>query len=294
MRLSYVFMGRISSASLRRVAIPAMLAGLSACAWPGGEHTEPMYVDAGGQPLTILRHWPHDAHSFTEGLLVDGPRLYESTGEYGASRLQMIDWRNGKVLASRALAADRFGEGLARLGNKLYQLTWKSGVGTIYDATTLNPTGDFHYDGEGWGLASDGHQLIMSNGSATLTFLSPESFERTRTLTVRENGQPVDQLNELEVIHGQIWANIWHSDSLLVINPVNGTVLARINGHSLRTALASNSCDSACVDHAGALNGIAFDDAHDRLLLTGKNWPVLFEVALPPLNLPSAEPSIEP
>lgn len=267
-------------AALSSVLILSLL-GLSACTPPHDAIDGADIIShPGGQTLAIIKRWPHDSRAFTEGLIVDGPVLYESTGGYGQSRLQAIDWRSGRVLTTRQLPADRFGEGLTRLGDRLYQLTWKSGKGMIYDLDTLEPRGRFSYRGQGWGLTTNGHQLIMSNGSSILQFFAPESFKRLRGLRITDHGQPVSQLNELEYIDGRIWANIWHSDRIVVIDPDNGHVVAHISGHGLRQALANDGCDDAC-SKAGVLNGIAYDRAQQRLLLTGKHWPVLFEVALP-------------
>lgn len=267
--------------SLATLGVMLSLAVLGACT-PYAEPSNNAQIMAppDGRTPKILKRWPHDSQAFTEGLVVDGPVLFESTGGYGHSRLQKIDWRSGRVLATHSLPDKRFGEGLARLGDRLYQLTWKSGEGFIYDTATLKPLGDFSYHGQGWGLATNGHQLIMSNGSSTLQFFDPQGFKRLRGLAITDHGQPVGQLNELEYIDGRIWANIWHSDRIVVIDPANGHVVAHVNGHSLRQALADHGCDRAC-SKAGVLNGIAYDPAGRRLLLTGKNWPALFEVALP-------------
>ena len=237
-------------------------------------------VHAEDPMLSPTRPWPHDAAAFTEGLVIDGATLYESTGGYGQSVVQATRWRDGRVLARHRLPDNRFGEGLTRIGDRLYQLTWKSGEGYIYAADTLRLIGRFHYHGEGWGLTHDNRSLIMSNGSDRLTFIDPETFQTQRTLQVTDHGQAVNQLNELEYVDGRIWANIWHSDLIVAIAPVNGHVTARFNGRALREALSRHGCGQACAN-AGVLNGIAYDPAQRRLLLTGKNWPRLFETVVP-------------
>lgn len=265
------------------LALILSLAGLGACTpHDDGFNDTEAATPVPGHSLNVLERWPHDPQAFTEGLAVDGPVLYESTGGYGDSRLQAIDWRSGDILASHELPDDRFGEGLTRLHHRLYQLTWKAGQGIIYDVDTLAVLDHFNYRGQGWGLTTDGRQLIMSNGSAVLQFFDPKGFERRRRLRVTDNGQPLDQLNELEYIDGRIWANIWHADRIVVIDPATGHVVADINGHGLRQALAADGCGSSCAT-AGVLNGIAYDPARHRLLLTGKNWPALFEVEVPAL-----------
>jgi glutamine cyclotransferase len=254
--------------------------GLASCTTPDrGPEAASNINDHVNPALTITARWPHDTQAFTEGLVVDGRVLFESTGEYGHSRLRRIDWRSGRILAERTLPT-QFGEGLTRLGDKLYQLTWKAGTGYIYDADSLASRGRFSYAGEGWGLTNDGHQLIMSDGTSVLRWLATSDFHVVRRLQVKDDGTAVDQLNELEYIDGTIWANIWHSDQIVVIDPATGHVIARLDAHSLRQTLY----DSGYQDDAGTLNGIAYDPVAKRLILTGKNWPLIFEVALPEID----------
>lgn len=270
------------SSSCRLVLSCLLLVILSACA-PREEGRPPAGapVHEDDPILEPVTYWPHDHRAFTEGLVLDGRTLYESTGGYGQSVVQATHWPSGRILARHRLPNNRFGEGLTRIGHTLYQLTWKSGEGYIYEADTLRPIGHFHYDGEGWGLTHDDRSLIMSNGSDQLIFMDPKTFQVQRTLRVTDQGRPVDQLNELEYIDHRIWANLWHSDLIVVIDPDNGHITARLNGHALRQALARDgACDTRCTQ-AGVLNGIAYDPRQRRLMITGKNWPVLFETRVP-------------
>ncbi len=223
----------------------------------------------------IVASYPHDGGASTQGLIFAGGALYESTGQYGDSTLRRVALDTGDVLARVVLDESYFGEGLARVGDRLIQLTWKAGVGFVYDRETLARVDTVHYVGEGWGLTYDGRQLIMSDGSATLRFLDPETFEVERRLGVTLRGEPLDQLNELEYIDGEIWANVWHSDDIVRIDPDSGRVTGIVKAGHLRERLPTGST-------AGVLNGIAWDAAGQRLFVTGKNWPRLFEIRYPP------------
>ncbi|HEY9426569.1 MAG TPA: glutaminyl-peptide cyclotransferase [Gemmatimonadaceae bacterium] len=220
-------------------------------------------------------HFPHDPTAFTEGLLSVDSVLFESTGLYGHSELRRVDLHSGRVLASRALPANRFGEGLALLGGRLYQLTWKAGVAYTYDAATLTPGDSFHYTGEGWGLATDGTSLIMSDGSDSLRVLSPASFQVQRVIHVRYQDAPLYKLNELEYVDGELLANVYQTNWVVRIDPATGVVREAIDFSDLyqdRSALAD------------VMNGIAPAPDGRQLLLTGKRWPVLFQVQLPSLH----------
>ena len=197
--------------------------------------------------------------------------LFESTGQYGHSELRRVDLRSGRVLASRPLTADRFGEGLALLKGRLYQLTWKEGVAYTYDAATLAPRDSFHYAGEGWGLATDGTSLIMSDGSDSLRILSPATFQVQRVVHVRYNGAPLYQLNELEYVNGEVLANVYQSNWVMRIDPATGTVREAIDFADLYPERPAS---------AEVMNGIALAPDGSQLLLTGKLWPVLFQVRL--------------
>jgi glutamine cyclotransferase len=219
----------------------------------------------------VTDRFPHDPAAYTQGLVWGDSVLFESTGQYGHSEVRRVDLRSGRVLASRPLAADRFGEGLAVLKGRLYQLTWKERVAYVYDAATLAPRDSIHYAGEGWGLTTDGTSLIMSDGSDSLRFLSPATFEVQRVVHVRYNGAPLKQLNELEYADGEILANVYESNWLLRIDPANGMVREAIDFADLYPKRAAT---------AEVMNGIAIAPDGRQLLLTGKQWPVMFQVRL--------------
>ena len=219
----------------------------------------------------VTGRFPHDPTAYTQGLVWAGSILFESTGLYGHSELRRVDLRSGRVLASRPLTADRFGEGLALLKGRLYQLTWKEGVAYAYDAATLAPRDSFHYAGEGWGLATDGTSLIMSDGSDSLRVLSPATFQVQRVVHVRYNGAPLYQLNELEYVNGEVLANVYQSNWVMRIDPATGTVREAIDFGDLYPERPAS---------AEVMNGIALAPDGSQLLLTGKLWPVLFQVRL--------------
>jgi glutamine cyclotransferase len=219
----------------------------------------------------VTGRFPHDPTAYTQGLLWADGVLFESTGLYGRSELRRVDLRSGRVLASRALAGNRFGEGLALMNGRLYQLTWKEGVAYTYDAATLAPRDSFHYAGEGWGLATDGASLIMSDGSDSLRFLSPATFQVQHVVHVRYNGGPLSQLNELEFVNGELLANVYQSNWVMWIDPATGTVRKAIDFADLYPDRPPT---------AEVMNGIALAPDGHQLLLTGKLWPVLFQVRL--------------
>jgi glutamine cyclotransferase len=219
----------------------------------------------------VTATYPHDSTAYTQGLLWDDSVLYESTGRYGYSDVRRVDLRSGRVLASRPLATNRFGEGLALLNGRLYQLTWKEGVAYTYDAATLAPRDSFQYAGEGWGLATDGATLIMSDGSDSLRILSPSTFKVQRVVHVRYKGAPMYQLNELEYVHGEILANVYESNWVLWIDPATGIVRKAIDFSDLYPDRPPT---------AEVMNGIALAPDGHQLLLTGKLWPVMFQVRL--------------
>jgi glutaminyl-peptide cyclotransferase len=243
-----------------------------------------LVLACGGSPSShqyaVAAQFPHDTGAYTQGLLYSRGHLYESTGRLGRSEIRQVDLETGEVLASTSLPPDRFGEGLAFLDHKFYQLTWKSGVAYIYDAETLAPTDSFTYDGEGWGLTTDGTVLIMSDGTATLRLLEPDSFELLDTLTVHDDGSPLAAINELEYVRGELFANVYQSDWVVRIELSSGRVRDWIDfGGLLPKRLRTPATD--------VLNGIAFDEATDRLLVTGKLWPRLFALSLTPSTVSS-------
>jgi glutaminyl-peptide cyclotransferase len=230
--------------------------------------------------VRVLARYPHDTEAFTQGLLLHGGELYESTGQYGRSSLRRVEVETGRVLAERPLPAEWFGEGLARVpgegagGDRLIQLTWQEGVAPVWRLDGLERLGEHHYTGEGWGLCHDptvpGGRLVMSDGSARLTFRDPETFAETGAVAVTLEGRPVGLINELECVDGRVLANVLFSDNLLEIDPATGRVTALIQAAGLLTPAEARAAD--------VLNGIAHDPADGTLLLTGKLWPWLFRV----------------
>jgi glutamine cyclotransferase len=203
----------------------------------------------------------------------DGGFLYESTGLEGQSTLRKTQLETGEVLQRHDLSPDVFGEGITIFGDRIIQLTWKTRLGYVYEKRTFRLLGEFTYPTEGWGITQDGKQLIMSDGTATLYFLNPDTFERTRQVEVHSDDGPVTQLNELEYVQGEIYANVWQTDRIARIAPDTGQVLGWID----LSGLLSAEDRRTPVD---VLNGIAYDAEHDRLFVTGKLWPKLFEIKL--------------
>ncbi len=221
--------------------------------------------------VEVAARYPHDPGAYTQGLIWHDGQLLESTGRYGESTLRRVTPESGEVEASVSLDHDRFGEGLARVGDRLIQLTWKAGRGLIYNADTLERIGHFDYAGEGWGLTYDGKHLIMSDGSAQLRRLDPDSFEVQSRLSVHVDGQPIRRLNELEMVDGQIWANVYGTDLIARIDPATGAVVGTINAAPLREHLPAGY-------KMDVFNGIAHDPDTGRVFVTGKYWPRLFEI----------------
>ena len=233
----------------------------------------------------VLNRYPHDTSAFTEGLEYVGGALYESTGLYGSSTLRQVDLRTGTVLRSVSLASQYFGEGATVFGGKIYQLTWQSQTAFVYDAATFAPLGQFFYTGEGWGLTHDARYLIMSDGTSQIRFVDPGNFQTVRTISVRDQqGSPLTNINELEYINGEIYANVWLTDRVARIDPSTGLVVAWIDFTGLLPAGTS----------ADVLNGIAYDSATTHLLVTGKLWPYLFEVRLTGSTTASADGTTVP
>lgn len=219
----------------------------------------------------ILNIFPHDSNAFTQGLILVDGKLLESTGQEGSSSLRSVELETGKVLKKVDVPPPYFAEGIAVLNGKVYQLTWQHGVGFIYDLQTFERAGQFEYQGEGWGLTTDGQSLILSDGSNKLKFLDPASFRVTRTISVVDGTTPVDQLNELEFIKGEIYANVWHADRVAVIDPQTGRVKAWLD-------LTNLMPEGELRSEEAVLNGIAYDQANDKFYVTGKLWPRLFEI----------------
>jgi glutaminyl-peptide cyclotransferase len=224
----------------------------------------------------IIHTYPHDSDAFTQGLIYLDGHLYESTGRNGKSSVRMVDLSTGKVLQHYDLATKYFGEGLTDWHSELVQITWQTEIGFVYDQFSFSVKRTFHYSGEGWGLTHDDKQVILSDGTPVLRFLDPQSFAETRRISVTdENGQLVSNINELEYIHGEIYANIWMTDQIIRISPRTGKVLGRIDLSGLIDKRELSSSDAV-------LNGIAYDAKGDRLFVTGKLWPKLFEIKVVP------------
>ncbi len=221
----------------------------------------------------IIGEYPHDQNAFTQGLYFEGGHLFEGTGRRGESALRKIEVSTGRVLQQADLQPFFFGEGIAPWVDRIYQLTWVAGVGVIYDKESFEPVGQFRYDTEGWGLTHDGQAFIMSDGSADLSFRHPISFRELRRLRVSDASGPVTALNELEYIDGNIWANIWHRDELVSIDPETGSVNGRLD-------LSGLLAGARPLDEEGVLNGIAHDPSTGHLFVTGKLWSRVFEIRI--------------
>lgn len=222
---------------------------------------------------TVVNRYPHDSNAFTQGLLYHDGQLYEGTGKNGQSSLRRIDLETGEVLQAARLSQRYFGEGIEVVGDRIFQLTWRSHMVFVYDRDSFEQLGSHYNASEGWGLAYDGEQLILSDGSDQLTFLDPENFAPQGSVQVTLNGNPISQLNELEYINGEVWANVWQTDFIVRIDPDTGRVNSFIDltGLSAQTTLGSNEA---------VLNGIAWDKDGERLFVTGKHWAHLFEIEL--------------
>ena len=225
----------------------------------------------------IVNTYPHDTNSFTQGLIFDKGVLYESTGLNGRSAVKIVDLKTGKTLKSHELPDNYFGEGIAIIENKIIQLTWRSKTGFVYDKKTLKLIKKFSYQTQGWGITYDGKYLIISDGSAVLYFMDPNTFKVVGTLEVYGDNGKVSKLNELEYINGEIYANIWGIEKIARINPKTGRVTAWID-------LSGLLSDQDKKNRVDVLNGIAFNSDKGRLFVTGKLWPKLFEIELVPKN----------
>lgn len=235
----------------------------------GGEHSAPI------EGFKVIHVYPHDPAAFTQGLIYLNGFLYEGTGLNGHSSIRMDDLQTGKVLQHYELPADLFGEGLTDWGSNLVELTWTSHKGFVYDRFSFRLLRTFDYSGEGWGLTHDDRHLIMSDGTPNLRFLDPQTFREVRRVRVTDNGHPVENLNELEYIHGEIYANVWETSRIARISPQTGRVLSWID-------LSGLVADADVQDSNAVLNGIAYDHKGDRLFVTGKLWPKLFEIKVVP------------
>lgn len=238
-----------------------------------------LFAQAGAEPARIygyevVREYPHDPKAFTQGLFFLDGHLYESTGQYGESSLRKVDLETGRVLRRHDLPAHVFGEGVAPWNGDIVMLSWKNRQGFVFDRESFEKRRAFAYEGEGWGLTHDATRLIMSDGTSELRFLDPETLEETGRVTVTYDGRPLADINELEWIDGEVFANIWRSDLIARIDPDSGRVTGLVDLRGLRARLGPNP------GRIDVLNGIAWDSENRRLFVTGKYWPKLFEIRL--------------
>jgi glutamine cyclotransferase len=225
----------------------------------------------------VVHVYPHDPNAFTQGLEYRAGSLYESTGLKGRSSVRKVQLDTGKVLQQIDIDAQYFGEGITVVNQKIVELTWQSEAGFVYDQSTFRRLQAFNYPGEGWGLANDGQNIYMSDGTAQIRIWDPLTLQEKRRITVRDQGKPVLNLNELEWVHGEIYSNIWQKDVIARISPVDGRVLGWIDMAGILPA-------SERTGQEDVLNGIAYDVLGDRLFVTGKQWPKLFEIKVVPLH----------
>lgn len=261
--------GKLFSLQLLYVAMPGIFCCCLACASnvnPGSASTPtvPVYT------YQVINTFPHDRKAYTQGLVFEDGILYEGTGGYGSSAITKVEMESGRLLKEYRLPARYFGEGITLLKDTLIQLTWRSNIGFVYDRDSFNLLRDFSYPTEGWGITHDQARIIMSDGTANLYFLNPENFETTGYLEVHDTSGPVNRINELEYINGKIFANVWGTDNIVIIDPGDGSVTGWID--------MSGLLDQSYYTSVDILNGIAYDAARARIIVTGKLWPLLFEI----------------
>ena len=220
----------------------------------------------------VVRSYPHDHGAFTQGLIVRDGAFYEGTGMNGQSGIRKVKIETGEVLQAKKLEEQYFGEGITEFKGSIYQLTWQHGIGFVYDVKSFERTRSWNYQGEGWGLTHDGTNIIMSDGTAQLRLFDPATLKELSRITVRDGGTPVQELNELEYVKGEILANVWKTERIARIDPKSGTVTGWIDLAGLLTPSERASAD--------VLNGIAYDAGADRLFVTGKWWPRVFEIKI--------------
>ncbi len=224
----------------------------------------------------VVNTYPHDPGAFTQGLFWLDGHLYETTGQEGASNLRRVNLEDGRVLQQADMPANVFGEGSTPWGDQILSITWQNGIGYRWNRQTFQQVGTWRYEGEGWGLANNGREIIMSDGSETLKFLNPDTLQEVRRVRVTVNGQPLPRLNELEYIKGEVWANVWNASEIVRIDPATGNVTGVIDLSGLVRENRGPNQD--------VLNGIAYDAERDRIFVTGKYWPRLYEIAITPAN----------
>jgi glutamine cyclotransferase len=261
-----------------RVAVPALLL-LAACQAAPSQPQSSTASTLGQEPaqygFRVVGTYPHDPQAFTQGLFWLDGFLYESTGQIGQSTLRRVNLEDGRVLQNVKMPGRVFGEGSTPWGDQIISLTWQDGIGYRWDRKTFRQVGTWRYPGEGWGLTQNGRELIMSDGTAELRFLDPETLQERRRIRVTAAGQPVDRLNELEFVNGEVLANVWLTPRIARIDPATGNVTGWIDLAPLVRQTVANDTDAV-------LNGIAYDAERDRLFVTGKNWPRLYEIDLVP------------
>jgi glutamine cyclotransferase len=218
--------------------------------------------------VDVINTFPHDPGAFTQGLVSIAGVLYEGTGRNGESSLRKVELTTGKVQQRVMLPQQHFGEGITVLNGKVYQLTWQTHLGVVYDFTTFKQVQSFYLPGEGWGITHDGKQLIVSDGTPNLRFLDPATLKETGRVAVTEDGKPLDRLNELEYINGEVWANVWYTNFIVRIDPVTGVVKSKLDLTDLNQSAGRDD----------VLNGIAWDADSKRLFVTGKLWSSLYEI----------------
>lgn len=252
------------------VASPAVI-GVSGCSDSKTTDTPVIYT------YQVVKTYPHDPNAFTQGLVFEDGFSYESTGLHGHSTLRKVELETGRILQTYKLPAEFFGEGITIYRDKVIQLTYRSTVGFVYSKDSFELLRTFNYPAEGWGITHDGKRLIMSDGTSTLHLLNPETFEQTGHIEVRDGNRPVSGLNELEYVKGEIFANVWPTELVVRISPQTG----QVTGWMYLTGLLPLQDRTDQVD---VLNGIAYDAVNDRLFVTGKSWPSLFQIKLVPLK----------
>jgi glutamine cyclotransferase len=265
----------VSAVRLRRAFVTAAAVG---AAWLLAASTAPLLAQRRAPtPVSgyrVVNAYPHDPDAYTQGLIVRNGVLFESTGRNGHSTLRKVKLETGAVLQQRQVDSQHFAEGLTEWKGRLFQLTWQSNVAFVYDLATFAPVRTLRYPGEGWGLTASPEGLILSDGTADLRVLDPETFREIRRVTVRDGGAPIDQLNELEFVRGEVWANVWHTNRIARIAPQTGRVVGWIDLSGLMSTYR--------LEAEAVLNGIAYDAGTQRLFVTGKLWPRLFEIQVVP------------
>lgn len=274
---SNMFPARQKNTARQSVAILGLLLLFTALSCqskpPADVHAENLAGKGSIYSYEVVHVWPHDPAAYTQGLVFHDGKLLESTGQVGHSSLRRVDLETGRVLQKVDVPPPYFAEGITLLKGKIYQLTWQDGLGFIYDASTFEKIGTFKYRGEGWGLTNDGQSLILSDGTQQLRFLDPDNFQVQKTIAVADGSRPQYEINELEYVQGEIYANIWHAARIARINPQTGMIAGWIDLTGLLPA-------GEVRDEEAVLNGIAYDETNGRLFVTGKLWPKLFEIRL--------------